>query len=240
MTINGPPLLKKLRNSKGAVMKFADDIYVYEWTNYFDNNCNSFYIGGSVQALVDPGLKSYLPNLLESMEQDGIARNDIRYIINTHSHPDHFEGSEMFNDSDVKIALHEDEIAFMDGEGARLYNLFGLNPPDVKIDMILKEGDILLGDETFQILHIPGHSPGSIGLYWPARKVLFPGDVIFSQNVGRTDFPGGSGALLKKSIRALADLDIEALLPGHMEMVDGTDRVKRNFQVVMQNVFPYI
>lgn len=221
-------------------MKFTDDIYVYEWTSYFDNNCNSFYIGGTVNALVDPGLKSYLPNLLESMEQDGIAREDIRYIINTHSHPDHFEGSEMFNDSGVKIALHEDEIAFMNGAGAKLYNLFGLSPPDVKVDMILKEGEILLGDETFHILHIPGHSPGSIGLYWPARKALFPGDVIFSQNVGRTDFPGGSGDLLKKSIKALADLDVETLFPGHMGMVEGTDQVKSNFRMVMQNVFPYI
>jgi glyoxylase-like metal-dependent hydrolase (beta-lactamase superfamily II) len=174
------------------------------------------------------------------MEEDGIARNDIRYIINTHSHPDHFEGSELFNGTGVKIALHEDEIAFMNGAGSKLYNLFGLNPPDVNIDLILQEGEIVLGDEIFQILHIPGHSPGSIGLYWPARKVLFPGDVIFNQNVGRTDFPGGSGALLKKSIRALADLDIETLLPGHMEMIDGTDRVKQNFQIVMQNVFPYI
>lgn len=238
--MDGPPLLKKLRESKGATMKFTDDIYVYEWTNYYDNNCNSFYIGGNVKALVDPGLKSYLPNLLESMEQDGIARNDIRYIINTHSHPDHFEGSVLFNDSDVKIALHEDEIAFMDGAGAGLYHLFGLNPPEVKIDLILKEGEISLGDETFQILHIPGHSPGSIGLYWPAKKVLFPGDVIFSQNVGRTDFPGGSGALLKKSIRALADLEVETLLPGHMGIVDGADQVKSNFQMVIQNVFPYI
>ena len=240
MTINGPPLFKKFRKSKGEEMKFTDDIYVYEWTNYFDNNCNSFYIGGSVQALVDPGLKSYLPNLLESMEEDGIARSDIRYIINTHSHPDHFEGSELFNDTGVKIALHEDEIAFMNGAGSHLYNLFGLKPPDVKIDLILQAGEIVLGDETFQILHIPGHSPGSIGLYWPSQKVLFPGDVIFSQNVGRTDFPGGSGALLKKSIKSLAELDIEALLPGHMEMIDGSDRVKQNFQIVMQNVFPYI
>jgi glyoxylase-like metal-dependent hydrolase (beta-lactamase superfamily II) len=221
-------------------MRFTEDIYVYEWTDYYANNCNSFYISGNVKALVDPGLTSYVPNLLESMELDGIARNDIRYIINTHSHPDHYEGSGLFNDSDVKIALHEDEIAFMKGDGAKLYNLFGLNPPDVKINLIMKTGNIVLGDETFQILHVPGHSPGSIGLYWPAKKVLFPGDVIFSQNVGRTDFPGGSGRLLKKSITTLSKLEVETLFPGHMEIVDGAERVKSNFQMVMQNVFPYI
>jgi len=43
-------------------MKFRDDIYIYEWANYFDNNCNSYYIGGGVQALIDPGLTRYLPD----------------------------------------------------------------------------------------------------------------------------------------------------------------------------------
>ncbi len=221
-------------------MRFTEEIYVYEWTDYYANNCNSFYIGGNVKALVDPGLLSYVPNLMESMEMDGIAKEDIHYIINTHSHPDHYEGSKLFNDSDVKIALHEDEIAFMDSDGAKLYNLFGLDPPDVNINLILKTGNIVLGDETFQILHVPGHSPGSIGLYWPAKKALFPGDVIFSQNVGRTDFPGGSGALLKKSITALSKLDVETLLPGHMGIVDGAQRVKQNFQMVAKSIFPYI
>ena len=238
--MDGPPLTKKLRESKGAAMKLADDIYVYEWTHYFDNNCNSFYIGGNVNALIDPGLKSYFPNLLESMEKDGIMKGDIRYIINTHSHPDHFEGSELFSNSEVQIAMHEEEIAFMNGAGPRIYFMFGMAPPDVRITMRLSTGEVTLGNETFKILHIPGHSPGSIGLYWPARKALFSGDVIFSQNVGRTDFPGGSGALLKKSISSLAELDIDTLFPGHMEIVDGTERVKWNFQVVMQNVFPHI
>jgi glyoxylase-like metal-dependent hydrolase (beta-lactamase superfamily II) len=136
--------------------------------------------------------------------------------------------------------MHEEEIAFMNSAGPRIYFMFGMAPPDVRITMRLNTGEVTLGDETFKILHIPGHSPGSIGLYWPARKALFSGDVIFSQNVGRTDFPGGSGALLKKSISSLAELDIDTLFPGHMEIVDGPEQVKWNFQVVMQNVFPYI
>ncbi len=221
-------------------MKFADDIYVYEWTNSYVNNCNSFYIGGNVNALIDPGIKGYVSNLLEDMGEDGITKEDIRYVINTHSHPDHFEGSEIFTKSEAKIAMHEEEIAFMNGLGTKLYFLFGMAPPDVTIDMPLKEGKIILGEEEFEIIHIPGHSPGSLGLYWPARKVLFSGDVIFYQNVGRTDFPGGDGALLKKSIKTLAGRDIETLFPGHMEIVDGAEQVKRNFQMVIQNVFPYI
>jgi len=221
-------------------MIFSEDIYVYEWTNYFDNNCNSYYIGGSVQTLIDPGLKKYLPDLLRSMEEDGIPREDIRYVINTHSHPDHYEGSVIFNDSGVKIGLHEKEIQFLEGGGKMLYDLFGLRFPDVKINLIIRDGEITLGDEIFQVLLLPGHSPGSLGLYWPRRKALFSGDVIFDQNVGRSDFPGGNGELLKKSILNLSKLDVDSLLPGHMGVVDGSAKVRKNFEMVIKHIFPYI
>ncbi len=221
-------------------MRFSDDIYVYEWTDSFENNCNSFYIGGSVNALIDPGLKMFVPNLLESMEDDGIEKSAIKYVINTHSHPDHFEGSVLFNDSDVKIGLHEKEMEFFNGAGSSLYNLFGMNAPAVHVNLLLKEAKLSLGEEVFEILLIPGHSPGSIALYWPTRKVIFSGDLIFYQNVGRTDFPGGSGFYVKQSIVTLSKLDIETLFPGHMDIVDGAGEVKKNFQMVQKQVFPYL
>ncbi len=222
-------------------MKLDNDIYVYEWTNPFENNCNSFFIGGTVQALVDPGLNRFLPDLLKRMESDEIRREDIRYIINTHSHPDHFEASEAFNnDENIKIGLHKNCIDFLDGMGGQMYGMFGLRAPKVRIDMVLEEGDLRLGDEDFKILHVPGHSPGSVALYWPSGKVLFPGDVIFNQNVGRTDFPGGNSGLLKESIRRLSALDTDYLLPGHMEIITGKENVQSNFRFVIEQVFPYI
>jgi glyoxylase-like metal-dependent hydrolase (beta-lactamase superfamily II) len=110
-------------------MRFSEDVYVYEWTDYFDNNCNSFYIGGEVRALIDPGLSRYVPQLLEQMRLDGIEPDDIRYIVNTHSHPDHFEGSSFFAGSEAKIALHQKEIEFLNGPGGQLYSLFGMPRP---------------------------------------------------------------------------------------------------------------
>jgi hydroxyacylglutathione hydrolase len=221
-------------------MQLTDDLYAYEWTDYFENNCNSFYIGGNIGAIIDPGLTKHVPDLLEKMAQDGIESKDIRYIINTHSHPDHFEGSEYFYDQDIQIALNKEELDFLQGPGGELYGLFGLVAPQAKIDLFLAEGLLTLGDEEFQVLHVPGQSPGSIALYWPRRKALFPGDVIFNQNVGRTDFPGGNGSLLKKSISKMSVLDVEWLLPGHMEIIEGANNVKNDFKTVVDHIFPYI
>lgn len=221
-------------------MKLDNDIYVYEWTDYFENNCNSYYIGGSARVLIDPGLLKYVPQLLRRMAADGIDTQNIRCVINTHSHPDHFEGSVYFYDSDTVVGLHKDEVEFLKGVGGQLYSLFGLDAPESKIDILLQEGELVLGGERFEILHLPGHSPGSIALYDPQRKALFSGDVIFDQNVGRTDFPGGSGSLLKKSILRTSTLDVEYLLPGHMGIITGKQTVQRNFRVVIQHIFPYI
>jgi hydroxyacylglutathione hydrolase len=221
-------------------MKLTDEIYVYEWTNNFDNNCNSYYIGGSVCALVDPGLSRYLPDLLNRMAADGIRKEDISYIINTHSHPDHLQASELFDTDTVKIALHRQELEFLKGIGGELYGLFGITVPQMQINFPLEDRNITLGGQKFQIILAPGHSPGSIGLYWPAQKALFCGDVVFDQNVGRTDFPGGNGALLKKSIIALSQLDCELLFPGHMGIVTGREKVQDNFNIIIQNIFPYI
>jgi hydroxyacylglutathione hydrolase len=221
-------------------MKLKDEIYVYEWTNNFDNNCNSYYIGGKVQALIDPGLTRYLPDLLNQMSADGIKKENICYIINTHSHPDHLQGSELFDPDAVKIALHQKELEFLKGVGGELYGLFGITVPQMQINFPLEEEDVILGDQSFKVILAPGHSPGSIGLYWPEKKALFCGDVIFEQSVGRTDFPGGNGSLLKKSIISFSQLDLELLFPGHMGIVEGRKKVQDNFNIVIQNIFPYI
>jgi glyoxylase-like metal-dependent hydrolase (beta-lactamase superfamily II) len=221
-------------------MKLKDEIYVYEWTNYSDNNCNSYYVGAKVQALIDPGLTRYLPDLLNQMSADGIKKENIRYIINTHSHPDHFQGSELFDPDTVKIALHQKELEFLKGIGGELYSLFGITVPQMQINFPMQAEDIILGDQSFKVILAPGHSPGSIGLYWPEQKALFCGDVIFEQSVGRTDFPGGNGSLLKKSIISFSQLELELLFPGHMGIIKGGKKVRDNFNIVVKNIFPYI
>lgn len=222
-------------------MKLIDNLYVYEWTNPYENNCNSFFIGGDAGVLIDPGLSIFFPDLMIRMEEDGITQNDIRYIVNTHSHPDHFEASELFNEEKgVSVCILREEKEFYDATGKNMYGMFGLRAPEIAIDRILEKGTAELGGESFEIVHTPGHSPGSLSLYWPAKKALFPGDVIFFQSVGRTDFPGGDSQLLKESIRKLSQLDVEYLLPGHMDIIQGNDAVQRNFTLIIDHVFSYL
>ncbi|MFQ5827177.1 MAG: MBL fold metallo-hydrolase, partial [Dehalococcoidia bacterium] len=102
----------------------------------------------------------------------------------------------------------------------------------------------LNGGITLQILSIPGHSPGHIGIYWPEAKVFAGGDLIFYGSTGRVDLPGGNAGLLKESIERVSGLEIEYLLTGHQYgapgILQGTEQIERNFAHIRRNVFPYL
>jgi glyoxylase-like metal-dependent hydrolase (beta-lactamase superfamily II) len=104
----------------------------------------------------------------------------------------------------------------------------------------MDDSKLNLGETEIELIPSPGHSPDSICYYIPAEKALICGDVIFSQNTGRVDLPGGSAAELKASIERLAQLDVEYLLPGHMNIVTGQENVKKNFEFIRQYVLGYL
>lgn len=222
-------------------MKVTDGIYSYPWTNMWENNCNSYILKkNATTVLIDPGLKRYVPALLISAKQDGINEDDISLVINTHAHPDHLDGNSHFLERNIKVALSAEETKFLLSTGKEFFSMFGLAQPEGRIDISLQEGEFTINDLELQILLTPGHSPGSICVYWPDKKALVSGDVIFSQSVGRTDFPGGSSELLKQSIERLSTLDVEYLLPGHNEIVIGKTDVKRNFEFIKRAFFSYL
>ena len=103
-----------------------------------------------------------------------------------------------------------------------------------------KKATFPLDGIEMDIFHTPGHSPGSITLYWPSQKALFTGDLVFKEGLGRTDLPGGDGSKLKKSIKRLTDLDVEWLLPGHGEIISGAEKVRKNFAEIEQFYFAYV
>lgn len=221
-------------------MKLDSDLYAYPWMSTQENNCNSYWIGGEVPVLIDPGHQHLVKSLITQMEKDKNRFEDIRLIIATHVHPDHFEASQTFARAGVFMAMHPEEEKFMQEVGGDFYRAFGMEMPEIKVDFLLQEGELKLGAKTLQILHTPGHSPGSISLYWPEKKALFTGDVAFAMGVGRTDFPGGDGMLLRDSIERLARLDAEWLLSGHGEVLKGKKNIQRNFSYIRTNFFEYL
>jgi len=236
--------------SRYQSVKVADNLYCYIWQGR-GNNCNTCIFvnvlrGGHPHILIDPGhvtnefREPCFEYLAKTMEKDDIRIEDTGLIINTHTHPDHCEANELLlQKSRAIVALSKEEDEFRQTIGERLYTLFGAKTPQFNAFFHLKEGNLSLGIKnkiSFQILLTPGHSPGSICLYWQEQKVLITGDVVFYGSIGRTDFPGGSLSQLKKSIDRLSELDAEYLVPGHSTefgaIVQGKQNVERNFQGV--------
>ena len=221
-------------------MIIEDDLFYYPWQNPLENNCNSYIIGGDVTALIDVGHLKHHERLLASMEKDGLSPQDLDLIISTHCHPDHFEALSQFTEFRVLMAMHREEERYLHDHGKALYEMMGAIFPRYRVDFYLREGTLNLGKIDLQVYHTPGHSPGSLCLYWPKKKALVSGDVIFSGGVGRTDFPGADANQLKHSIQGLFRLDIEVFLPGHGEIIMEREAVLRNFDFIRRNYFPLL
>lgn len=221
-------------------MKLFKDLYTYPWQDPYENNCNTYVITGKKTVLIDPGHRRFLESLFARMEEDRISADTIDLLIVTHSHPDHLEGAEAFQDRGLKVAMSRGEVNYLQGSGKYLYEMMGQRVPRIRFDFYLKEGELQVEDKAFEIYETPGHSPGSLSIYWPKRKALFTGDVIFSGGIGRTDFPEGDPDVLARSIERLSRLDIEILLPGHGEIIMGKAEVLENFEVIRQSFFGYL
>ena len=169
--------------------------------------------------IVDPGM-------INEKEQKEIkafldANNlNLKHLINTHMHIDHAFGiSYMKENYNLKSEcnLEDQFLAKRLNEQA---NMFGLPIPmsDLQIDKDLKDGEkIQLGDEHISILHVPGHSPGSVVLYAPQSNFIISGDVLFNTSIGRTDLPGGNYAQLINAInnKLMTLPDDVIVYPGH-------------------------
>ncbi|MCL2155769.1 MAG: MBL fold metallo-hydrolase, partial [Leptospirales bacterium] len=121
----------------------------------------------------------------------------------------------------------------------KFFEWMGMIFPDIKFDIELEEGILQIGDIGLKVFKTPGHSPGSACIYWEEKKALVCGDLVFNNSFGRVDFPGGNAKLLKESITMISQLDIEYLLPGHMEIIVGKKNIEDNFDQIKQ-YFNYI
>ena len=139
------------------------------------------------------------------------------YIVNTHCHPDHTCSNAVIKKStNAEIVMHEADIALLtEPDAAEYFKRHGF-APSPPADIAVRDGDIIsFGDCQAEIIHTPGHSPGSICLY--ADGNLFTGDSLFVGAAGRVDVPGGDFTTLIESLtNKISVLPEDTIIwPGH-------------------------
>ena len=221
-------------------MKVFKNLHAFIWQSMTANNCNTYFIDGPTRILIDPGHSRLFNHVEQGLEQLDLTISDIDLVICTHAHPDHIEAVQLFKDNPSQFTLHEDEWQWAATIGKQMSAAFGIDLDALLPDFFLKEGNLSIDGLELNIFHTPGHSPGSITMYWPSQKTLFTGDLIFKEGLGRTDLPGGDGVKLKESIKRLAELDVECLLSGHGEIITGAEKVRKNFTDIEQFYFAYV
>ncbi len=169
--------------------------------------------------IVDPGMMGRE----EENAMDGfITKNHLKVtgVINTHMHIDHVVGNHFASTHfNVPVKAHEadEQLGKMVQSQAEM---FGIKEKFHATDVTqhLKEGDIVkVGEGELRVIHVPGHSQGSIALYDEKDGFLIAGDILFQRSVGRTDLPGGSHDQLINGIKRklLVLPDATVVYPGH-------------------------
>lgn len=179
----------------------------------FETNCYIAAEESSRSALIiDPGDEAHLIS-------DAVYGCDVTVIgiVNTHGHADHIgSNAALKGEFDCPITIHELDAALLADPQANLSASIGVGMVSPAADRLLREGDVIdIGGLALTVIHTPGHTPGGICLF--GEGILFSGDTLFMDGIGRTDFSGGSQKQLMDSIHAklLVLPDETIVYPGH-------------------------
>jgi glyoxylase-like metal-dependent hydrolase (beta-lactamase superfamily II) len=177
----------------------------------WQTNAYLLWDGRSPDALVvDPGMGAAAP-LMERVAANGLR---LHLIANSHGHIDHiFDDAPLMRASEAPLAIHPDDRHRLEGR-----NEYGFELETVTATVDLRQGEqVRIGDLILDVLHLPGHTEGSVCLYEERRGLLLSGDVLFAGAFGRTDLPGGDDGQMVSSLARIArDLPAATrVLPGH-------------------------
>lgn len=195
---------------------------------------NSYLIeGGQGLTLVDPGPAFRIAALVEELTQGGFSLDALQRLVLTHAHPEHAGGTaELLRKKRVKVYAHPEDLPVLEGRaksprgkgfGGWLRSLPGQlrKPPEALVTVVgASPREPIRGLAQWQVLHLPGHTPGSLGLYDPAHGVVLCGDAV--SNLGKLRVADGAAvdpAAAATTLRQLAELDIEVLCPGRGSIV---------------------
>jgi len=187
--------------------------------------CNCLIVGDpkSREALVvDPG--DEVGRILDML---GRYKLSVKAIVSTHAHIDHVGGlAKLHQYTGAPVMMHSEDLPLYHGLEAQAAFLGVPTPEITEVDQLIKEGDALpWGNFHFDVIHTPGHTPGSISLFLPKdcgkvqlpQPQLFAGDTLFAGSIGRTDLWGGSmDQIMDSLLNKLMKLPEETLVhPGH-------------------------
>lgn len=186
--------------------------------NGFAVNSFVLYDDSGECLLIDPGY-------YEQKEKESLLRfiseNQLKpvQVLNTHCHVDHILGNKFVMEQyKIPLSVHEED-EFLLNRASQMGEIFGFkgvsSPP---VDNYLKEGDIIrFGKSEINVIHTPGHSPGSVSFYNEQDAFVIAGDVLFAGSIGRTDLPRGNyKTLISSIVEKLLVLPGETVVfPGH-------------------------
>jgi hydroxyacylglutathione hydrolase len=194
--------------------------------------CNCSVVGDEATheaMVIDPGdeIEEILPLVKKHKLQ-------VKQIVITHAHIDHVGGAmKLRAATGAPILLNQNDYALLKMMDVQAAWLGMQSPGKVEIDQSIGQADVVkAGSLEANVLHTPGHTAGSICLYFPAEKKLIAGDTLFAGSIGRTDLPGGSFEKIMGSLhgKVLALPDETVVIPGHgPETTIGEERESNPF-----------
>jgi hydroxyacylglutathione hydrolase len=196
--------------------------------------CNCSIIGDETTheaMVIDPG--DNIDEVLALIRKHNLQ---VKQIVITHAHIDHVGGAMKLRASTgAPILLNQNDYALLKMLDVQATWIGVASPGKVEIDRNVSTGEtVSAGSHTAQILHTPGHTEGSICLYFQAEKKLIAGDTLFAGSIGRTDLPGGSTQKIMRSLHdtVMALPDETVVIPGHGELTTiGEERETNPFLV---------
>jgi hydroxyacylglutathione hydrolase len=181
--------------------------------------CNCTILGDELTheaVVVDPG--DNIPEILSRLEKHGLT---LRQIVITHAHIDHIGGAaQLKKATGAPVLLNQNDLGMLNMMEIQAGWLGVPTPEVVPPDASAEDGlAVGLPGLRAEVLHTPGHTPGSICLLFAKQDLLLAGDTLFAGSIGRTDLPGGDGRQILRSLRdrLLVLPDSTRVVPGHGE-----------------------
>ncbi|MFZ7112825.1 MAG: MBL fold metallo-hydrolase [Desulfatiglandales bacterium] len=219
----------------------TDGVYFIPGQDDFIPDSHVYLIGkpdSGDLSMIDAGLMGKGAYKVKSIQDFGIPLEDVKRVIMSHTHLDHIGclGEIKQTMPWVELWVHESEadplesgderiVHGMEMFRAMVQDQYHVKPGDFtfRVDRKLRDAERLeIGGMAWEVLHVPGHSAGSIALYGAGKRILIPGDTVYADYaIGRFDLHSASGTALKESLERLAGLDVDLLLPGHNRIMTG-------------------